>query len=114
MPEESIEKRLEQLIKTMEEKQFKGTYKITNKNTIEWKIQEKIEIEINLYAHGGDDQIITRFEDPIGKKHEIYDDLSTNNNKELIDALNDYNKCKIEIIEKKRIFGKKYTLSFNK
>ena len=42
MPEESIEKRLEQLIKTMEEKQFKGTYKITNKNTIEWKIQDKI------------------------------------------------------------------------
>ena len=109
MPEESIEKRLEQLIKTMEEKQFKGTYKITNKNTIEWKIQEKIEIEINLYAHGGDDQIITRFEDPIGKKHEIYDDLSTNNNKELIDDA-DY----ILIGAGAGLFGKKYTLSFNK
>ena len=106
--------KLEELLSEMKNNNFRGNYKISDKQTtIEWNIQEKICLEIILGGHGGDDLIIIRFEDPEGKKGEFYDDLNTNTNEELIKYLKEYNDSKIEFQEKNGIFRKKYILTFN-
>lgn len=106
--------KLEELLVEMKNNNFRGTYKISNKQTtIYWNIQEKIYLEIILGGHGGDDLIIIHFEDPKGKKGEIYDELNTNTNQELIKILKEYNDSKIEFREKKGIFRVKYILTVN-
>lgn len=110
---EEIEK-LKELLSEMKNNNFRGSYKISDKQTtIEWNIQEKICLEIILGGHGGDDLIIIRFEDPKGKKGEIYDELNTNTNEELMKILKEYNDSKFELKEEKGIFGVKYILTVN-
>ncbi len=107
------QERLDLLLSEMKKRGFKGKYNLNNNNNIEWNIDSNIMLEILLEGHGGDDLIIIYFTDPSGRKNENYDELNSNTNEELLKVLSEYNNYKIEIKEKKGLFGKKYILTYD-
>lgn len=94
-----------ELISKMKKNKFKGTYKIIENNTIEWKIQENIRIEILVDY---DDVIDFYYKDPSGNehRHDRSDDYPHSN---IMELLSDYNNSKFEVKEK-GLFRKKYKL----
>ena len=112
---ELIQNRIKLLLLEMQYYGFKGSYVIDKNGNIEWNLDNNLKLEIVLGGHGGDDLIIVWFVAPDGKTYPYFDEFNTDSNYELIKALKEYNECKYQINEKKKLFGKKdYEISFVK
>lgn len=98
-----------ELISKMKKNKFKGTYKIIGNNTIEWKIQENIRIEILVdYV----DFIYCYYKTPNGKEY-MHNASDEYQNSDVIEVLKEYNNCIFEIKEK-GLFIKRYKLVIRK
>lgn len=104
---ELIQNRIKLSLLEMQYYNFKGTYNIDKNGNIEWNLNNSVKLEIILGGHGGDDLIIIWFVAKDAKVYSYYDEFNTNDNYELIKVLKEYNDYRFQIIEKKKLFGKK-------